>query len=75
MHQKHEPDHQAEFIPTERIALVIYLLAQGHSFTIRQVAHKVGITTGGASLMLRKASRVIPLCEEKGVWSLVHPPD
>lgn len=59
-----------EFIPTERIALIVYLLSQGYRFTTSQAARRVGITTDGAALMLRKASRVIPICEEKGLWKL-----
>lgn len=68
---QNEPTPQDEFIPTERIALVVYLLAQGECFTTRQIANRVGITPDGASLLLRKASRVIPLAEYRGVWSLL----
>lgn len=59
-------------IPTERVALIVYLLVRGETMTTREAARKVGLTVDGAALLLRKASRVIPLCEDGGRWELAE---
>ncbi len=54
--------------PTERIGLVAYLLAQGHTTTTRQLATDLGLTEHGARKMLEKLSRVLPLVNDGGIW-------
>lgn len=56
--------------PTERIGLVAYLLAQGHTTTARQLAGDLAITEHGARKMLEKLSRVLPLINDGGVWRI-----
>lgn len=56
-----DPDPDKEFIPTERIALVVYLMCKGRRFHASEVAELVGITRHGARAMLKKMTRKIPL--------------
>jgi len=57
-----------EMIPTERIGRAAWLLAQGRAMTARELAEIVEITPHGAYQMLARLSRVLPICEDGGVW-------
>ena len=61
--------------PTERIGLVAYLVAMGHTTTARQMATDLGITEHGARKMPEKLSRVLPLVNDGGVWRICALPD
>lgn len=50
-----------ELIPTERIAIVTYMLAKGHKLTTLEAGVIAGISRQGAWAMLSKISRVLPL--------------
>lgn len=67
------PEVEEEFIPTERIAITVFILCQGGTVTPSYVAEITGIHPNGAWRMLSKLSRVIPLTEENGRWWLIAP--
>lgn len=55
--------------PSERVALVVWRMAQGDSLTTQQVAQLTGLTVNGAYLLLCRISRVLPLYQdEQLVW-------
>ena len=56
----------SEMLPTERVARATWLLAQGGSVTVRQLAERLEITPRGARAMLEKMSGVLPLTVEEG---------
>lgn len=56
-----EPSPDSELIPTERIAIVTYMLARGHKFTTAEVGVIAGIKRHSAWTMLNKIGRVLPL--------------
>ncbi len=64
-----------ETLPTERIATAVYLLAQGRSTTVHDLAVRLDITPRGARSMLEKLSRVLPLAEDGGVWRVMADDD
>ena len=55
-----------EFIPTERVAVIVRRLTLGERMTTVEVAALAGITPAGARMMLGKISRVTPLCQDEG---------
>ena len=61
-------------LPTERIGRATWLLAQGRSMTVRELAETLEMTTSGASKLLDRLSRVLPLVVEDGdnggVWRI-----
>ena len=57
-----------DMLPTERIGRATWLLAQGRSMTVREVAEVLEITPRGARAMLERLSRVVPLVDDGGVW-------
>lgn len=57
-----DPVVDAELIPTERVAIVTYMLARGHKFTTAEVGVIAGIQRKSAWAMLNKIGRVLPLC-------------
>lgn len=63
-----------DMLPTERVARATWLLAQGGSVTVRQLAERLDITPRGARMMLEKISGVVPLTvedsEEGGLWRI-----
>lgn len=62
---------ELEMTPTERIGRATWLLAQGRQVTVRQMAMELEITPRGARAMLERLSRVVPLCDEGGVWRVM----
>ena len=57
-----------DMLPTERIGRATWLLAQGRTMTVREVAEVLEITPRGARAMLERLSRVVPLVDDGGVW-------
>lgn len=55
-------------LPTERIALVAWRLAQGNAYTAREVADMTGLTWFGAHRLLCKVSRTLPIYSDGGKW-------
>lgn len=56
---------------TERVGRVVFLLMQGRSLTVNDVRSLTGLGFPGAWRLLVKASRVIPLVESEGAWSIM----
>jgi len=60
----------SEYLPTERIGLIVYHLCEGEIFTVAQVAEMAGITYQGARQMLNRLSRTIPILCLDGEWMM-----
>ena len=59
-----------DLTPTERAALVMYLLLQ-RKLTTSQVARRVAVTRQGAWALLTRISRVVPIRRnEYGEWEV-----
>ena len=63
---------QEDYIPTERIALVVFWLVQGSQLTTGDIARLAGISQQGAWSMMQKICRVLPLYQENGLWIFEH---
>lgn len=59
-----------EMLPTERVALVVYLLADkpGRKFTTAELAKRVDINHGSMWAMLTKLSRRLPIVQDRDGW-------
>lgn len=55
-------------MPTERIAMITWLLARGNSYTVAEVAAMAGVTHDGAYKLLCKISRILPIYCDGRVW-------
>lgn len=68
-------DNESEvmMVARERAAYVAFWLAEGRTFTTAQVAERTGLSHSGARRLLKAISRVIPICEEKGIWFKIPP--
>lgn len=62
------PD-DSELVTTERVGIVVWLLAHGRKMTTAEVAGLTRISHGGAWMMLAKLSRVLPLTQDGDIWS------
>jgi hypothetical protein len=62
----------SDMLPTERIALAAFRLAQGRAVTVRSLASELDITPRGARSMLERMSRVVPLVDDGGVWRVAE---
>ncbi len=60
-------------IPTERVAIIVFLLCKGRTFTTDEVAELCGVTKRGAYYIMSRISRVLPLALDNGTWSEFHP--
>ena len=56
---------------TERVAVVVMVLAQGNTMTTRDVSERTGLTISGAHRMLLRISAVVPLARTDGAWYLL----
>lgn len=56
-------------ITTERVAVIVYLLARGRKFRTADVAALCGVTRRGAYALMARISRVVPLTFEDGTWA------
>jgi len=59
---------EREYITTERVAVIVWQLADGEALTTAQVAEIAGISRQGAFQMLQKLARVIPILCFDGEW-------
>ena len=60
-----------DMTPTERAARAAWMLAQGQSVTVRGLASQLEMTPRGARALLERMSRVVPLCDDGGVWRVM----
>lgn len=58
--------------PSERVAIVTYELARGKELEPVQIADMTECDLSTAYRVLERISRVIPLCEDEGRWSLLR---
>ena len=56
-------------VTTERVAVIVYLLARGRRFSTAEVAALCGVTRRGAYALMARISRVVPLTLEAGIWA------
>lgn len=60
---------------TERAGLFTYLLCNGGAYSAQQASVRLGIAPDGASKMLHRLARVIPIRrDDGGLWRIVKPP-
>lgn len=57
-----------EMVTTERVALVVWQIANGNSLSTADVAKMLCITHSGAWRLLAKLCRVLPVSMTDGVW-------
>lgn len=64
----------AQRLPTERIGLAAFWLAQGQAFTVRELAERLEMSPRGCRLLLEKLSLTLPVVVEEGesggVWRI-----
>jgi predicted DNA-binding transcriptional regulator YafY len=65
---------QTPEITTERVAVIVYLLARGRRFRTSEVADLCGVTQRGAYAIMARISRVVPLTLDGGEWTEYRPP-
>lgn len=58
-------------LPTERIAVVVWGLAQGKSYTTTEIMEATGLTRFGAYKLACRISRVIPLYQDGKHWRVL----
>ena len=68
-------DRFEDVSPSERVAIVTLRLASGESLEPEQVADMTECDLSTAYRVLKRISRVIPLAEYGGRWSLVRAED
>jgi hypothetical protein len=57
---------------SERVAVVVWRLAQGEALTTQQAAQLAHLGSAGAWALLSRASRAIPITLIDGVWRAVN---
>ena len=57
-----------ELIVTERAFLAGYLMGMSGTMSLRQVMAYTGLGARGAYHLMTKASRVVPIRCERGIW-------
>lgn len=62
---------EVDVTPTERAAIVTRELMQGKVLTPADVAELTECTLRGGYYVLERLSRVLPIYEEQGRWSMV----
>ena len=55
-------------VPSERVAIIVFLLCKGRKFTTMEVAELCGVTRRGAYAIMARISRVVPLAPVDGQW-------
>ena len=60
-------------VPSERVAIIVFLLCKGRKFTTMEVAELCGVTRRGAYAIMARISRVLPLTLDNGTWYEFHP--
>jgi len=56
-------------VTTERVAVIVYLLARGRRFRTSEVADLCGLKRRGAYALMARISRVMPLTFLDGEWA------
>lgn len=64
---------QTPEIPSERVAVIVFLICKGRKFTTNEIAELCGVTKRGAYYIMSRISRVLPLTLDDGTWSEFHP--
>ncbi len=59
-------------VPTERTAIIVWLLAQGRTFRTSEVANLTGVGRTGAYELMARISRVLPLVLIDDTWQIVQ---
>ena len=59
---------RGEYLPTERVALVAWYLAEGRTLTEGQMQGLLGVSKQAVSKMMRKIARVRPIVKMRGEW-------
>lgn len=62
---------EREYLPTERIASVVWALCEGGMFTVTELADEYGLSRWGAQKLLMKCSRGAPILCYQGKWMSV----
>jgi hypothetical protein len=57
-----------DYTPQERAALITFRLLAGDELTTMQIAERVGVSWHGASAMMERISRVVPVYREGCHW-------
>lgn len=60
-------------VPSERVAIIVFLLCKGRKFRTAEVAALCGVTRRGAYALMARISRVVPLTFENGEWAEFRP--
>jgi len=63
-----------EYTPQEKAAYIAWKMAQGESFSTKEVAEAFSVTYNGAYSMLTRISRVVPIapsCQRGGRWQRI----
>ena len=60
-----------EMSAQQRAALIVWLLARGHSFTTLEIAQIVHMKRAGAQQMMYRLSGQIPIVFEHSRWKLL----
>jgi len=63
---------QVPEIPSERTAVIVWLLANGHKLRTAEIAKLCGISRQGAHAQLSRIARVLPLVLSENEWQLVR---
>jgi protein-tyrosine phosphatase len=60
-------------VPTERTAIVVWLLAKGRCMKTSEVADLTGVTRQGAYEIMVRISRVLPIYQADEIWKATTP--
>lgn len=60
-----------EYIPTERVAIIVWRLRDGEQLSTAEIAAAVGLNLRAAQYMMAKLSRVLPLRYHNGLWEIM----
>jgi len=62
-------------VPTERTAVIVWLLAQGRTFRTAEVANLTGVGRSGAYDLMSRISRVLPVTLIDDTWQVIKVED
>ncbi len=60
-------------VPTERTAIVVWMLAKGRRMKTSEVADLTGVTRQGAYEIMARISRVLPVVQIDESWEAITP--
>ena len=58
-------------VPTERTAIVVWLLAKGRTFRTAEIADLTGVGRSGAYDLMARISRVLPVTLVDDTWQVI----